>query len=135
MKKRIRLDKEKVKNLVSKKLNKSGTFVNESKIDNAIKKYLIERGDSKDPESASDPEFSNEAINAFTSMSVALYDIVDDLKLIQTKESDVLVDLYPKEVYSETYLEEIIDNLELIIEAIEYLQDYDLGDFKDPQGR
>ena len=33
------------------------------------------------------------------------------------------------------YLEEIIDNLELIIEAIEYLQDYDLGDFKDPQGR
>ena len=136
MEKRIRINKDNVKNLINKRLKKDGTFVNESKIDRAIKQYLKEREEDKDPElSPEDPQFSDKAISAFTSMTIGLYDIVDDLKLIQTQEGDVLVDLYPKEVYAEGYLDEVIQNLELIIESLEYLQDLDLGDFREPKGR
>jgi hypothetical protein len=64
-------------------------------------------------------------------MTKALYDIVEDLMIIQTKEPDVLVDMYPEEVYSEGYIEEVVNQLELIIEHLEYLEGFNPEDFED----
>ena len=65
-------------------------------------------------------------------MATALTDIVEDLRIIQTKEPDVLIEMYPKEIYSESYLEELIYDVESVLEHIEYLyglEDMDSEDF------
>jgi hypothetical protein len=134
MKKRVRINNDKVKKLVSNKLKQDGTFVHESKIDKAIKQYLNERKENLDPENApeyEDKTFSDRAKKSFGDMSQALYDIVEDLMIIQTKEPDVLVDTYPKEVYAESFIEEVVNQLEIIIEHLEYLKDLDPRDFED----
>lgn len=135
MKKRVRINNDKVKKLISDKLKQDGTFVHESKIDKAIKQYLNERKEgSLDPEDAPEYEeknFSDRAKKSFGDMTEALYDIVEDLMIIQTKEPDVLVDMYPDEIYSEKYIEEVVNQLEGIIEQLEYLKDLDQNDFED----
>lgn len=134
MKKKIRFSNDKIKKIVNEKLEKDGTFVDDSKIDKVIKKYLNERKEGLDPENAPEYEemvFSARAKKSFNNMNKALYDIVEDLMIIQTKEPDVLVDMYPDEVYSEGYIEQIVNQLELIIEHIEYLEGLDPEDFED----
>lgn len=134
MEKRVRINNDKVKKLVSEKLKQDGTFVHESKIDKAIKQYLNERKEGLDPENAPEYEekkFSDRAKKSFGDMTKALYDIVEDLMIIQTKEPDVLVDIHPEEVYSEGYIEQVVNQLELIIEHLEYLEGFDPEDFED----
>ena len=133
MKKRIRLNNDKVKKLVTEKLRQDGTLIQETKIDKAIKQYLIERTEDKDPESAPEATaFSKKAKKTLNDMATALMDIVEDLRIIQTKEPDVLIEMYPKEIYSEFYLEELIYDVESVLEHIEYLyglEDMDSEDF------
>lgn len=134
MKKRVRINNDRVKKLVSEKLKQDGTFVHESKIDKAIKQYLSERKEGLDPEDAPEYEeknFSDRAKKSFGDMTKALYDIVEDLMIIQTKEPDVLVDVHPEEVYSEGYIEQVVNQLELIIEHLEYLEGFSPEDFED----
>jgi hypothetical protein len=124
MKKKVRFNNEKFKKLISEKLKKDGTFVHESKIDKAIKQYLKERKEDLDPENAPETKgFSDKALKAFGDMSSSLYDIVEDLMIIQTKEPDVLADDWP-ETSSEDYIGQVVDQLESIIEAIEHLRDF-----------
>ena len=128
MKKKVRVNNDKIKKLVSEKLKKDGTFVHESKIDKAIKQYLQERKESLDPENAPENNqkgFSGKALKTFEDMASSLYDIVEDLMIIQTKEPDVLVETHPEEMYSESYIEQVVNQLELIIEAIEHLRDFE----------
>ena len=47
------------------------------------------------------------------------------------KEGDVLVEDYPKEVLAEEYISELVNQMELIIEAIEHLRDFEPGDFEE----
>ena len=123
MKKKVRLNNDKVKKIVTEKLRQDGTFVHESKIDLAIKKYLIERQDNTgSDETESVMSFSSEANHSFEQMIEGLYEIVEDLEIIKTKESDVLVDTHPEETYSETYLTEVIMTIEQIIDGLEYLR-------------
>ena len=134
MKKKIRLNNRKVRNLVKETLRRDGTYVHESKIDLAIKQYLNERKEGLDPEDAPEYEeknFSERVKKSFGDMNKALYDIVEDLMIIQTKEPDVLVDMYPEEVYSESYIGEVVNQLEIIIEHLEYLEGLDQSDFED----
>lgn len=134
MKKSVRINNDKVKKLVNEKLKQDGTFVHESKIDKAIKQYLNERKEGLDPEDAPEYEeknFSERVKKSFGDMNKALYDIVEDLMIIQTKEPDVLVDMYPEEVYSESYIGEVVNQLEIIIEHLEYLESLDQSDFED----
>lgn len=123
MKKKVRLSNDKVKKIVTEKLRQDGTFVHESKIDMAIKKYLIERQDNTgNDEAESVMSFSSEANKSFEQMIEGLYEMVEDLEIIKTKESDVLVDTHPEETYSETYLTEVIMTIEQIIDGLEYLR-------------
>jgi hypothetical protein len=134
MKKSVRINNDKVKKLVNEKLKQDGTFVHESKIDKAIRQYLNERKEGLDPEDAPEYEeknFSERVKKSFGDMNKALYDIVEDLMIIQTKEPDVLVDMYPEEVYSESYIGEVVNQLEIIIEHLEYLESLDQSDFED----
>lgn len=122
MKKKIRLNNDKVKKLVTEKLRQDGAFIQETKIDKAIKQYLIERTENKDPESTPEATvFSEKAKKTLNDMAIALTDIVEDLRIIQTKEPDVLIEMYPNEIYSEPYLEELIYDVESVLEHIEYL--------------
>jgi hypothetical protein len=134
MKKSVRINNDKVKKLVNEKLKQDGTFVHESKIDKAIRQYLNERKEGLDPEDTPEYEeknFSERVKKSFGDMNKALYDIVEDLMIIQTKEPDVLVDMYPEEVYSESYIGEVVNQLEIIIEHLEYLESLDQSDFED----
>ena len=125
MNKRVRLNNDKVRKLVSERLRRDGTFVHETKIDKAIKSYLLERQESDDREENQVDDsmgFSSEAKNAFHDMINGLAEMVEDLRIIQTKEPDVLVEMYPDETYAESYLEEMISNLESVIESLEFLR-------------
>lgn len=125
MKKRVRINNDKVKKLVSEKLKKDGTFVHESKIDKAIIEYLRERKENLDPENAPEQQnvFSEKAKEAFDDMASALYDIVEDLMVIQTKEGDVMADDYP-EMSADEYINQLVNQIELVIEAVEHLRDF-----------
>jgi len=137
MKKKVRVNNQKIKNLVSEKLKKDGTFVHESKIDKAIREYLQERKEGLDSDDMpKEKVFTEKAKKTFDDMASSLYDIVEDLMIIQTKEPDVLVESYPEEMYSETFIEQIVDQLELIIESLEYLRDVEpIEDEDEPKGR
>lgn len=125
MKKKVRVNNDKIKKLVSEKLKKDGTFVHESKIDRAIRQYLQERKESLDPENAPENKgFSDKALKTFDDMASSLYDIVEDLMIIQAKEPDVLADDLP-EMSSEEYIGQLVEQLEAIIEAIEHLRDFE----------
>jgi hypothetical protein len=125
MKKRVRLSNDKVRKLVSERLKRDGTFVHETKIDKAIQQYLRERQEERDEvESVNESgDFSPQAKNAFRDMALGLNEMVEDLRIIQTKEPDVLVDMYPEETYAESYLEDLITNFESVIESLEFLSD------------
>jgi hypothetical protein len=132
MKKRIRLDNDKVRKLVNERLKKDGTFVHDTKIDKAIAQYLRERQENvNNDETESTMSFTKESKNTFHDMMVGLNEIIEDLRIIQTKESDVLIDVHPEELYAETYLEELIYTLESVANSIELL--HDLNDNMGPE--
>ena len=127
MKKRVKLDNNRVRKLVKERLKRDGTFVHESKIDKAILQYLRERRE-RDDENLSYEDtmsFSENAKDAFRDMIHGLTEMVEDLRIIQTKEPDVLVDMYPEETYAESYLENLTSNMESIISSVEFLRDLD----------
>jgi len=98
----------------------------ESKIDKAIKEYLKERRESLDPENA--PEqivFSQKARETFDEMSIALTEIIEDLMVIQTKEGDVIAEDYPEPKTADEFITELVNQIELVIEAIEHLRDFE----------
>ena len=125
MKKKIRLNRDNVSKIVREKLRRDGNIVNESKIDKAIKQYLRERNEGFDGDYTveNNTTFSEETRDAFRDMIHGLNEMVEDLRIIQTKEPDVLVDMYPEEQYAESFLENVVSNLESVIEYIEYLRD------------
>jgi len=126
MKKRVRLNNDKVRKLVSERLKRDGTFVHETKIDKAIQQYLRERQEERDEVDGSIDEsgdFSPQAKSAFRDMAQGLNEMIEDLRIIQTKEPDVLVNMYPDETYAENYLEDLISSLESTIESLEFLSD------------
>ena len=132
MKKRVRLDNNKVRKLVNERLKKDGTFVHSTKIDKAIAQYLRERQENvNNDETESTMSFTKESKNTFHDMMVGLNEIIEDLRIIQTKESDVLIDVHPEELYAETYLEELIYTLESVANSIELL--HDLNDNMGPE--
>lgn len=123
---KVVIDKDKVRKLVSEKLKKDGTLVCESKVDKAIKEYLKERKENIDPENAPEQNiFSTKAVETFDDMATSLYNIVEDLMLIQTKEGDVLVEDYPKSKMADEFIDEILNQIELVIESIEHLRDFE----------
>lgn len=127
MKKRIKLNNDKVRKLVTERLKRDGTFVHGSKIDKAIYQYLRERQEISDENLSYEDvtSFSDEAKDAFRDMIHGLNEMAEDLRIIQTKEPDVLVDMYPEEVYAESYLEDLISNIESLINSVEFLRDLD----------
>jgi len=132
MKKRVRLDNNKVRKLVNERLKKDGTFVHDTKIDKAIAQYLRERQENINNEEVErEMSFTKESKNTFHDMMVGLNEIIEDLRIIQTKESDVLIDVHPEELYAETYLEELIYTLESVANSIELL--HDLNDNMGPE--
>lgn len=136
MKKRVRLNNDRVRKLVSERLKRDGTFVHETKIDKAIKQYLRERQEEREERDnfvEDSMSFSPEARNAFQDMIGGLNEMVEDLRIIQTKEPDVLVDMYPEETYAESYLESLISNLESVIESLEFLSDLEVDGEEDEQ--
>jgi hypothetical protein len=134
MKKRVRINNDKVKKLVSEKLKKDGTFVHESKIDRAIIEYLRERKENLDIENTPEQQnvFSEKAKEAFDDMASALYDIVEDLMVIQTKEGDVMADDYP-EMSADEYINQLVNQIELVIEAVEHLRDFEPEEQEDSE--
>ena len=128
MKKKIRINDDGIKKLVNQKLKQDGTSIHESKIDEAIKQYLLERKEGDmNPDSGETVEFTPKAKKTFAEMVESLYDIVEDLMIIQAKEPDVLVDIQP-ETYSETYLGQLADSIEGLIEHLEFLRDFESED-------
>ena len=120
--KKIRLDNNKVSNIVKKALQKDGISVNESKIDYVIKKYLMERDDMLiDDEIPLEDvyTFSEETKDTFNDMVSGLSDTIEDLGVIRTTEGDVLVS---NDIYAEEYMEGIIDDLESVVERLEFLK-------------
>jgi hypothetical protein len=111
----------KVVNIVMETLERDGVFT-KSKIDSAINGYLVEREEMLlDDESHIDDSYSfgPDTIEAFSDMIGGLNDTVEDLNIIRLKEDDVLVDT---DVYSDEYLEDIINDLESVVERLEYLK-------------
>ena len=101
--------------------------MHESKIDKAIHQYLKERREMDDENLSYEDtmSFSEDAKDAFRDMIHGLTEMVEDLRIIQTKEPDVLVDMYPDETYAESYLEDLISNMESLISTVEFLRDLD----------
>jgi len=125
MKKRIRLNNDKIKKLVKERLRRDGALIQETKIDKALKRYLSERDEILDDEEPLDStmDFSDDAKEAFSDMVEGINEMIEDLRIIQTKESDIIVDTYPQDEYSEEYLEELIMALESAVQGLEYIQD------------
>ena len=132
MSRKIRLNKNSVTNIIREKLRRDGTVVNESKIDRAIKKYLSERTeDVGEAPEGSVTSFGDDTKEAFSDMVHGLNDIVEDLRVIQTKEPDVLVEMHPEEQYSEFYMEQLIEAIEWVVEGLEYLRDLEDGELEE----
>jgi hypothetical protein len=120
--KKVRLDNNGITNIVKNTLRKDGMFVSESKIDSVIKKYLSERDDmmlDDDLPMEDVYTFTEETKTTFSDMVAGLGDTIEDLGVIRTTEGDVLVDT---DVYAEEYMEGIIDDLESIVERLEFLK-------------
>lgn len=117
MKKRVLVSNDKIRKIVSDKLKKDGTFIKESKIDKAIRDYLNERNEGL--EETEEDSFSPKAKRAFGEMSIALNDIIEDLRVIQTKEPYVQVDV---DVDGEQAIDTIVNAIEEVLEMIDMLK-------------
>lgn len=119
--KKVKINNNKVLDLVRETLNRDGVFVTDKKIDLVIKKYLVEREDLMDDESYIEDNysFSEETKKTFKDMVSGLEDTVEDLSIVQIKEGDVLVET---DVYSEEYLENVMSDLEDVIERLRFLK-------------
>lgn len=116
------MNNSKVLNIVKETLERDGVFVSNSKIDSVIKKYLSEREEMLlDDESHLEDSysFSKESKQIFSNTVNTLKDTVEDLNIIQVKEGDVLINT---DVYSEEYLESIMNDLEDVIERLEFIK-------------
>ena len=119
--KMIKNNNTNVVNQVMETLERDGVFT-KSKIDSAIDGYLVEREEMLlDDESHLEDSyrFGPETNVAFGEMIGGLNDTVEDLNIVRVKEGDVLVDT---DSYSDEYLEDIINDLESVIERLEYLK-------------
>jgi hypothetical protein len=120
--KKVKMNNSKVLNIVKETLERDGVFVSNSKIDSVIKKYLSEREEMLlDDESHLEDSysFSKESKQIFSNTVNTLKDTVEDLNIIQVKEGDVLINT---DVYSEEYLESIMNDLEDVIERLEFIK-------------
>jgi hypothetical protein len=120
--KKIKMDNTKVVDIVMETLERGGLFVPKSKIDSVIKSYLTEREEILlDDELPIEDSygFNGKTKLAFDDMVGGLNDTVEDLSIIRIKEGDVLID---SDLYSEEYLEDIINDLESVVERLEYLK-------------
>jgi hypothetical protein len=123
--KKTKMNNTKVVDRVMETLERDGVFVTKSKIDSAINGYLVERDELllDDDEAGSRLEdsynFNPETKEAFGDMVGGINDIADDLHIVRLKDGDVLVDT---DVYSDEYLEDIINDLESVVERLEFLK-------------
>lgn len=120
--KRVKMNNSKVLNIVRETLERDGVFVSDGKIDSVIKKYLSEREEmllDDDSHLEDSYSFSEETKKAFSDMVGGLEDTIEDLSIIQLKEGDVLVDT---DVYSEQYLDDIINDLDDVIERLRFIK-------------
>jgi hypothetical protein len=120
--KKVKMNNTKVVDIVMETLERDGVFVTKSKIDSAIKGYLAEREEillDDEPHIEDSYSFGPETVGAFNDMVGGLNDTVEDLNIIRIKEGDVLVDT---DEYSDEYLEDIINDLESVVERLEFLK-------------
>lgn len=121
------MNNTKVVDIVMETLERDGVFVTKSKIDKVINGYLVEREEMLlDDELPIEDSYSfnDETKLAFGDMIGGLNDTIEDLSIVQVKESGIIVDKYGDEtdLYSEDYLEDIITDLESVVERLEYLK-------------
>ncbi len=129
---------KKVKKITSKGIKKlvKESFLEESllpehKIDSIIKEYLSERDDFLDSEEPIKDEykFSPKTSEALLDMVDGLSEMIDDLEVIKEKEGNVVI--YTGE-YADEYLEDVIQELEIVVGRINGLtelkdnEDYDI---------
>jgi hypothetical protein len=120
--KKVKINNTKVVDIVMETLKRDGVFVTKSKIDKVINGYLVEREEMllDDEQPINDSySFNTETKLAFGDMVGGVNDMIEDLSIVQVKESGVVVDT---DLYSEDYLEDIITDLESIVERLEYLK-------------
>jgi hypothetical protein len=120
--KKIKINNNKVMNLVRETLERDGVFVTDSKIDSVIKQYLVERDEmllDDEPHIEDSYSFDDDTKSAFSDMVAGLNDTMEDLNIIKLEEGDVLVDT---DLYSEEYMEDIITDLESVVERLEFLK-------------
>jgi hypothetical protein len=119
--KKVKMNNNRISNIVKKTLESDGVFVNETKIDSVIKKYLMERDDMLMDDEPVDNlySFTEETKDTFHDMAQGLLDTVEDLNVIKTTEGDVLVET---DVYAEDYIETLILDLESVVERLEFLK-------------
>lgn len=116
------MNNTKVVDIVMETLERDGVFVTKSKIDKVINGYLVEREEMLlDDELPIEDSysFSDETKLAFGDMVSGLNDTIEDLSIVQVKESGIIVDT---DLYSEDYLEDIIVDLESVVERLEFLK-------------
>lgn len=123
MNKKIKLNNNKVRSLVKERLKMDGSFIDESKIDKVIRQYLIERieQDNDINQTNDNLDFSRNTKKTFNNLVNNLNEIIEDIRIVQTKEPDILIESHSKEIYSESYLEEVVSKLEDIISSVEFL--------------
>ena len=120
--KKVKLNSKGITNIVKRTLKDGGVFVSESKIDSVIKKYLTERDDMLLDDGSSIEDiynFTEETKSTFTDMIAGISDTIEDLSVIRTTEGDVLVDT---DLYAEEYVDGIINDLESVVERLEFLK-------------
>jgi hypothetical protein len=102
MKKRVSVNNKGIKNIIKKGFGKNITL-SESKIDSIIREYLSERDEFSDNygEWTEKTSFSPKSVEAINDMVSAMNEILEDLKIIQEKEGDVLI-------YTDQYADEVI---------------------------
>jgi hypothetical protein len=121
--KKVKMNNDKVLNIVKETLERDGVFVCESKIDTVIKKYLMEREEMllDNEDSVEDMyEFTSETLDTFKDMALGLHDTVGDLEMIQTTEGDVLIET---DRYADEYIGEIVEDLQKVIDRLEFLRE------------
>lgn len=120
--KKVKLNNNKVVDIVMETLKRDGVFVTKSKIDKVINSYLVEREEILlDDELPIDDTFSDESKLAFDDMVIGVSGMIEDLSIIQVKEPGI--DVGGIDLYSEDYIESIITDLENILEKLEYIKD------------
>ena len=122
------MNNTKVVDIVMETLERGGVFSTKSKIDKVINGYLVEREEMLlDDELPIEDSYSfnYETKLTFGEMVIGLNDTIEDLSIIQGKESGINPERAIRDysdLYSEDYLDGIITDLESVVERLEYLK-------------